>query len=111
MKGLKDFFREEEGVAIIEIVLILVILIGLVVVFKNKITTLNNKILTRITTESNKILWKSDNIFCFKSAADLIVSACTIRGGEGIRIKDDGHPRGRNRDGLCCSRISACVVE
>ena len=56
MKGLKDFFREEEGVAIIEIVLILVILIGLVVVFKNKITTLNNKILTRITTESNKIL-------------------------------------------------------
>lgn len=56
MKGLKDFFREEEGVAIIEIVLILVILIGLVVVFKNKITTLNNKILTKITTESNKIL-------------------------------------------------------
>ena len=55
MKGLKDFFREEEGVAIIEIVLILVILIGLVV-FKNKITILNNKILTRITTESNKIL-------------------------------------------------------
>lgn len=34
----------------------MVILIGLVVVFKNKITTLNNKILTRITTESNKIL-------------------------------------------------------
>ena len=56
MKELKDFFREEEGVAIIEIVLILVILIGLVVVFKNKITILNNKILTRITTESNKIL-------------------------------------------------------
>ena len=33
MKGFKEFLGEEDGVAIIEIVLILVILIGLIVVF------------------------------------------------------------------------------
>ena len=36
MKGFKEFLGEEDGVAIIEIVLILVILIGLIVVFNTK---------------------------------------------------------------------------
>ena len=49
MKGFKEFLGEEDGVAIIEIVLILVILIGLIVVF-------NTKILKKITIESNKLL-------------------------------------------------------
>ena len=49
MKGFKEFLGEEDGVAIIEIVLILVILIGLIVVFNTKIKSLNTKILKKIT--------------------------------------------------------------
>ena len=41
---------EEDGVGVIEVVLILVVLIGLVIVFKNQI----NKLLTAIFTEINK---------------------------------------------------------
>ena len=56
MKGFKEFLGEEDGVAIIEIVLVLVILIGLIVVFNTKIKSLNTKILKKITIESNKLL-------------------------------------------------------
>ena len=45
---LKKFLMEEDGV--IEVVLILVVLIGLVIVFKTQI----NKLLTAIFTEINK---------------------------------------------------------
>ena len=50
MKGFKEFLGEEDGVAIIEIVLILI------VVFNTKIKSLNTKILKKITIESNKLL-------------------------------------------------------
>lgn len=46
---LKRFLMEEDGVGVIEVVLILV-LIGLVIVFKTQI----NKLLTGIFTEINK---------------------------------------------------------
>ena len=55
-KGFKEFLGEEDGVAIIEIVLILVILIGLIVVFNTKIKSLNTQILKKIIKESNKLL-------------------------------------------------------
>ena len=54
MKGFKEFLGEEDGVAIIEIVLIL--LIGLIVVFNTKIKSLNTQILKKIIKESNKLL-------------------------------------------------------
>ena len=44
---LKRFLMEEDGVGVIEVVLILVVLIGLVIVFKTQI----NKLLTAIFTE------------------------------------------------------------
>ena len=47
---LKKFLMEEDGVGVIEVVLILVVLIGLVIVFKTQI----NKLLTAIFTEINK---------------------------------------------------------
>ena len=46
---LKRFLMEEDGVGVIEVVLI-VVLIGLVIVFKTQI----NKLLTGIFTEINK---------------------------------------------------------
>ena len=46
----REFLMEEDGVGVIEVVLILVVLIGLVIVFKGQI----NKLLTNIFTEINK---------------------------------------------------------
>lgn len=53
MKGLKDFFREEDGMGTVEIILIIVVLIGLVVVFKKQITSVLNTILKKINTSVN----------------------------------------------------------
>ena len=47
---LREFLLEEDGLGTIEIVLIIVVLIGLVIVFKTQI----NKLLTSIFTEMNK---------------------------------------------------------
>ena len=47
---LKRLLTEEDGVGVIEVVLILVVLIGLVIVFKTQI----NKLLTAIFTDINK---------------------------------------------------------
>ncbi len=49
-------FMDEEGVGVIEIVLILVVLIGLVAVFKKQINELLTKIFGTITTMSDDIL-------------------------------------------------------
>ena len=40
----------------VEIILIIVVLIGLVIVFKKQINDLVNKIFKKITTDSNKII-------------------------------------------------------
>lgn len=50
MLRFKEFLLEEEGIGVIEVVLILVVLIGLVIVFKEQI----NKLLSNIFTEINK---------------------------------------------------------
>lgn len=47
---LREFIWNEDGMGTIEVVLILVVLIGLVIVFKTQI----NKVLTSIFTEINK---------------------------------------------------------
>ena len=54
--GLKRFISDESGVGVIEVVLILVVLIGLVAVFKTQINELLTKIFSSITTMSNDIL-------------------------------------------------------
>ncbi len=55
MKNLKDFFREEDGMGTVEIILIIVVLIGLVVIFKKQITTILNTIMKKISTSANSI--------------------------------------------------------
>ncbi len=50
-----DFMTEEEGVGVIEIVLILVVLISLVIIFKQQITTLLNNIFKQINTDAKKV--------------------------------------------------------
>ncbi len=51
----KAFFSEEDGVGVIEVVLILVVLIGLVIIFKKQITTLLNNVFKEINTQSKEV--------------------------------------------------------
>jgi len=50
-----DFFRKEDGVGVIEVVLILVVLIGLVIIFKKQITTLLENIFKEINSQSKEV--------------------------------------------------------
>ena len=54
--GIKGFYEEEDGVAVLEIILIIVVLIGLVIIFKKQINDLVNKIFKKITSDSNQII-------------------------------------------------------
>lgn len=53
MELLKSFFKEEEGLATLEIVLIVVVLIGLALLFKDTITNFVKNILDKIDAESS----------------------------------------------------------
>lgn len=55
MKLIKDFWMEEDAVAVVEIILILVVLIALVIIFKEQLTSLVKNILSKITKQSNSI--------------------------------------------------------
>ena len=55
MDHVKMFLQEEDGVGVVAIILILVVLIGRVVIFKNQLTKLVNNILKKITNKSNGI--------------------------------------------------------
>lgn len=55
LKGIKELFMEEEGMGTVEIILIIVVLVGLVIIFKSQITQLVNSIFEKITKQTNKI--------------------------------------------------------
>ena len=55
MNWLKEFIQDEEGVGVIEVILILVVLIGLVLIFKSQLTALVNDIFSRIISQSSAI--------------------------------------------------------
>lgn len=55
MKSLKQFLKEEDGMGTVEMILIIVVLIGLVVIFKKQITTVLNTIMRKISTSANSI--------------------------------------------------------
>lgn len=50
-----QFAAEEDAVGVVEIILILVVLIGLVIIFKEQLTNLVNSILSKIAKQSNSI--------------------------------------------------------
>ncbi len=54
MKILKDFFREEDGLGTVEIVLIIAVLVGLALIFKNAIVKFVNSILGNIEGQENE---------------------------------------------------------
>ena len=55
VKTAREFVREEDAVGVVEIILILVVLISLVIIFKDQLANLVNAILSKITKQSNSI--------------------------------------------------------
>lgn len=55
MLEIKRFMSEEDGVGVVEVILILVVLISLVLIFKNSITDLANDILDKVNSEAKKV--------------------------------------------------------
>lgn len=51
----EGFFEDESGIGVVEIILILVVLIGLVVIFRDQLTDLMNSIFERIIEDSNAV--------------------------------------------------------
>lgn len=47
--------EDEDGMGVVEIILIIIVLIGLVVIFKRQITSLVNSILSKMTSQANQI--------------------------------------------------------
>ena len=49
LKSFRQFLTEEDGMGTVEVILIIVVLVGLVIIFKEKITEVVNSIFTKIT--------------------------------------------------------------
>lgn len=47
--------KNNKGIGVVEVILILVVLIGLVLIFKSQLTSLVNSIFQKITSESSGI--------------------------------------------------------
>ena len=58
MWRIQNIFRilkEEKGIGVVEVILILVVLIGLVIIFKSQLTSIVETIFQKITSESSGI--------------------------------------------------------
>ena len=53
---IKDLLKDEQGITTVEIILVLVVLIALVLIFKEQMTEIVNNIFKTITSQSDKIL-------------------------------------------------------
>lgn len=55
MFGFKNFIFEEDGIGVVEMILIVVVLIGLVVLFKDRLTKLVTDIFNTITERAKEV--------------------------------------------------------
>lgn len=55
LKGFSQFLKEEDGMGTVEVILIIVVLVGLVVLFKNQITEIVESLFGRITSQTNRL--------------------------------------------------------
>lgn len=55
LKTFRQFIKEEDGMGTVEVILIIVVLVGLVVIFKEKIMEIVNSIFSKITSQTKKI--------------------------------------------------------
>lgn len=55
MRSMKEFLKDESGIGTVEMILILVVLIGLVLIFKKQLTNLVNDIFKTITNKVGQV--------------------------------------------------------
>ena len=55
MQRVRDFFAEDEGMGTVEVILIIVVLIGLVIIFKQQISGLVEDVFKTITDKKNVV--------------------------------------------------------
>ena len=55
MKLISEFWKEEDAVGVVEVILILVVLIGLVLIFKKQLVSLVNSLMVKVTKQSNTV--------------------------------------------------------
>lgn len=55
MNTWKNILKEESGIGTIEVILILVVLIGIVIIFKTELTTLIDNIFNTITSQTGLV--------------------------------------------------------
>ena len=56
LKNSKEFITEEKGMGTVEVILIIVVLIGLVIIFKKQLRTLVTNVFKKITEDSNTVM-------------------------------------------------------
>ncbi len=53
--NLESFLKENTGMGTVEVILIIVVLVGLVILFKDQITLIVQSLFTKITTQTGKL--------------------------------------------------------
>ena len=52
LRNLDDLWKDEDGMGTVEIILIIVVLVGLVVIFRSQITNIVNSLFKKITNRT-----------------------------------------------------------
>lgn len=55
LKKIKNFWDDESGMGVVEVVLIIIVLVGLVMLFKKQITSLINMLLSKMSSQAKQI--------------------------------------------------------
>ena len=54
MESVKEYLQDEEGMGTVEVILIIVVLVGLVLIFKNQIISIVNDLFDGIVSKSSQ---------------------------------------------------------
>lgn len=55
LKGIGQLLREEDGMGTVEVILIVVVLVGLVILFRDQITRVVNDLFKKITAQTGRV--------------------------------------------------------
>ena len=55
MKSLSNFWEDEDGMGVVEVILIIVVIISLVLIFKKQLTSIVKTIFAKITSNASSI--------------------------------------------------------
>lgn len=55
LKSFNQFLKEEDGMGTVEVILIIVVLVGLVIIFKDRITEIVENLFDKITSQTGRV--------------------------------------------------------